>query len=89
MVAANGLREKVRAKKDMAARARRLAFNQVNDEDRQRLLQFANDLEAEVEALERGAGPLVLRTGPVTREQQQVQQQQQAHEPSERPKARD
>ena len=84
VVAATGSREWAQAKKDMAERARRLALTQVNDEDRQRLLQWAMELDAEAEAFERGETPVVLRTEAVTQPQQQVQQQQ-AHEPGKPP----
>ncbi|MBY0323260.1 MAG: hypothetical protein K2X72_31365 [Reyranella sp.] len=88
MVAATDLPERIRAKKEMAKRARRLALTQVNDGDRQQLLQLAKELEAEAEASEPGAGRALPGTEAVTRPQQQVQQQQ-AQEPGEPPVQKD
>ena len=62
-----------RAKRDAAARARRLAATLTVDADRLPLLRHAEELEREAEALERRAAP----TRPGLVEQQQVQQQQQ------------
>lgn len=63
VVTATDCDERARAKKGHARRARRLALAQANDEDRQRLLQFAKELDAEAEAFERGTEPPILRTG--------------------------
>ena len=65
-----------RAKRMAAARARRLAQN-LFDDDRKRVLAFAQELETEAAELER---PATVAMPPVTQQQiqQQPQQQQQA-----------
>jgi hypothetical protein len=88
VVAATDSPERGRAKKEMAKRARRLALTQVNDGDRQQLLQWAKELEAEAEALEPGANRVLPGAEAVTRPQQQVQQQQ-AQEPGDPPVQKD
>jgi hypothetical protein len=49
-----------REKRDMARRARRLAQTQMLDTDRERLTQFAADLERQAEALEQLNSPVSL-----------------------------
>jgi hypothetical protein len=66
-----------RAKRDEAARARRLAATFPLDVHRQPLLDHAEELERQAEALDRQAAPAA---GPSLVEQQQVQQQQQQSE---------
>jgi len=63
----------IKAKRDAAARSRRLALGVTPDDVRQRMLGFADALDAEADALER------LVQGPppaqVTQMQMQVQQE--------------
>jgi hypothetical protein len=75
-------------KRDLARRARRLAQTQMLDSDRERLMQFAADLERESDDLQP-----VISLPPIAAPQaiqQQVQQQQsidsstQANEPMEK-----
>ena len=65
-------------KRDRARRARRLAQTQTVEADRERLIEFAAELDKEAEALEQVEPPV---TGPPTVQQQQVQQQQAADSP--------
>lgn len=64
------------AKRDEAARTRRLAGTFPLDADRQRLLQYAEELGLQAEALERLAGPTTpllssgTGAGPVEQQQQ-------------------
>ncbi len=63
-----------RAKRISAARARRLAL-QLRDDDRKRVLAFADELEAQADELDHQS---TLSVPPLaTQPQQQVQQQQQ------------
>jgi len=63
----------VRAKREAAARARRLAAHFSSDEDRAQALAFADDLDREANALESETPPAAV--GPVrTQIQMQVQQ---------------
>jgi hypothetical protein len=60
-----------KVKRDMAARARRLAGTLVLDADRQRLLEYADELDREAEALERQAhqgpaAPVVNQAAPTS-----------------------
>jgi len=71
----------IRAKREAAARARRLALQLTSEEDRTRALAFAAELDAEAAALERAnapdgssAGPPVVPRPGVTQMQMQVQQ---------------
>jgi alkanesulfonate monooxygenase SsuD/methylene tetrahydromethanopterin reductase-like flavin-dependent oxidoreductase (luciferase family) len=67
-------RGQIKAKREAAARARRLAAHMTAAQDRERALAFARDLDAEADALERG---LALKSPPganVTQMQMQVQQ---------------
>jgi seryl-tRNA synthetase len=68
-------------KRDLARRCRRLAQTQVCDADIQRLMRYADELDAEAAALE-SATPTVLLSLPDMPSQhvqhQQVQQQQSA-----------
>lgn len=61
-------------KRDMARRARRLALTQANDDDRARLIAFAEECEAEAIALE-SVPPAAPSDAAVTQIQQQLQQQ--------------
>ena len=61
----------IKAKREAAARARRLAQQLTSEADRTRALQFAAELEAEADAMERTVTPAAPR---VTRIQMQVQQ---------------
>ncbi len=65
-----------RAKRIAAARARRLAQN-LFDDDRKRVLAFAQDLEAEATELEREATVVLPPVSHQHVQQQQHQQQQQ------------
>ena len=69
------------AKRDLARRSRRLAQTQVHEADVQRLVQYADELDAEAAAIE-SATPTVLLPLPGAPSQnvlhQQVQQQQSA-----------
>ena len=67
--------EKVRGKKDAAARARRLAYGLTRRQDFDRLIEFAAALEAEAEALARQA--TVNAVHPAVPLVMQVQQQKQ------------
>jgi predicted nucleic acid-binding Zn-ribbon protein len=68
-----------------ASRARRLASSFVNDEERNRLLGYADTLEQEASELEKQIA-FPVPSAPGTQVQVQVQQQQQQAEP---PKASD
>jgi hypothetical protein len=61
-------------KRDTARRARRLARALVTEADRARLTRFAEELDAEADALERA--PVAISVPPVPAPNQQVQQQQ-------------
>ena len=61
----------IKAKRDAAARARRLLNEFGRADDRARLLKYVADLEAQADALERG---LAQSPPPVTQVQMQVQQ---------------
>jgi hypothetical protein len=61
----------IKAKREAAARARRLAQELTSEPDRTRALEFAAELEAEADALERA---VPLAGAPVTQIQMQVQQ---------------
>ena len=78
-----------REKRDVARRARRLAQTQVAEDDKARLMQFAEELDKEAELLERSTASLVS-IPPVAAPHQQVQQQmqqQQAAQSSAQPEA--
>jgi hypothetical protein len=63
----------IKAKREAAARARRLALQLTSEDDRTRALGFADELDAEADALERTTAPVA--SGPrVTQIQMQVQQ---------------
>jgi hypothetical protein len=66
----------IKAKREAAARARRLALQLTSESDRTRALEFAAELDAEADALEHAVPPhAVPPTGPrVTQIQMQVQQ---------------
>ena len=66
--------ERIRAKRDAAARARRMARELAEPDDRQRLLAIADELDAEADALERA--PPDPPPPQVTQAQVQVQNQQ-------------
>jgi hypothetical protein len=68
--------QQAREKRDLARRARRLAQTQLLDADRERLTQFAAELDKEAEALEWRSPAISLP--PETAPQSQVQQQQQS-----------
>ena len=64
-------------KRGLARRARRLAQTQVVEGDRQRLMEFAEELERQAEAIERAMPRVSLPPiAPPEGQQQQVQQQQ-------------
>ena len=66
-------------KRDLAARARRLARGLLAAEDRERLERLANELDdraAELEAEAAALRPIMPSAPLVTQQQQQVQQQQ-------------
>jgi len=63
-----------REKRDVARRARRLAHTLLAEDDRARLIRFADELEQEAAALELSTFAVVLP--PAVAPQQQVQQQQ-------------
>lgn len=67
-------RGQIKAKREAAARARRLATHMTAAEDRERALAFARDLEAEADALARGQAATAPPRGNVTQIQMQVQQ---------------
>lgn len=69
--------EQAMASRDLAKRARRLAGTFMDGPDKDRLLQYASELEAQAAELEAAR--------PVTQPQQQAQQQQ-APEPVPKPK---
>jgi len=62
----------VRAKRDAAARARRLSLGVADDVTRNRMLAFAASLDAEVDALE--VSMVAQSPPPVTEVQMQTQQ---------------
>lgn len=69
----NGIEGQIKAKREAAAKARRLSTQLTQLDDRARLLAFAADLDAQADALERGQAP--VPPGPqVTQMQMQVQQ---------------
>jgi hypothetical protein len=61
----------IKAKREAAAQARRLAVQLTSEPDRTRALEFAAELDAEADALEQATAPPVPR---VTQIQMQVQQ---------------
>ena len=61
----------IKAKRDAAARARRLMYELAQPDDRARLLKFIDELEAQADALERRLSPPPPQ---VTQIQMQVQQ---------------
>jgi hypothetical protein len=65
----------IEAKREAAARARRLANHFTSADDRARALKFATDLEAEADRLERATSP---RPAGAVVTQVQMQQQQAA-----------
>ena len=68
----NGDEGQIKAKREAAAKARRLSTQLVTEADRNRLLAFAADLDAQADALERA---LAVPPAPqVTQMQMQVQQ---------------
>jgi len=69
----NGDEGQIKAKRDAAARARRLAAGVTQDEIRRRMIRFADDLDAEADALQ--ASIRIPAAAPqVTQMQMQVQQ---------------
>ena len=50
------LQRRIRGKREAATRARRIAQALTNQEDRTRVLEFASDLDAQADALEKGKG---------------------------------
>lgn len=71
---------KVRARREAAARARRLAQSVIQDDDRAQLLDYAKSLDAEADSLERQARSM-------TRKQEQPQQQAQQQQAPPQPPA--
>lgn len=71
---------KARARRESAARARRLAQSVIQDDDRAQLLDYAKTLEREAEDLERQARSM-------TRKQEQPQQQAQQQQAQPQPPA--
>ena len=70
------LQKEARARRDQAARARRLALTQSNTADQERLNRYADEMEQLADELEAHAA--AQRPNPaqvVTHQQQQVQQQ--------------
>jgi hypothetical protein len=73
------VQQQIRAKREAAARARRIAQGLTNQDDRTRVLVFASDSNAQAYALERGIpAPAAV---PVTRTQ--IRQQQSEAESAE------
>ena len=78
-------------KRDVARRARRLAQSLLDDADRARLTQFADELDKEAAALAQSVANFVLppHAAPHRQvQQQQVQQQQSAESPVQPPAPR-
>ena len=71
----------IREKRELARRARRLAQTQPVEADRERLTQFAAELDTEAEVLEQAISTVSLPpVAPPQVQQQQVQQQQSAEQ---------
>ena len=68
-----GTSDPIRAKRDAAARARRIALSLSSEDDVARILAFAQELEAQADAME---AALAAEPPPVTRTEMQMQQQQ-------------
>jgi hypothetical protein len=66
----NGDEGQIAAKREAAARARRLSGELAATQDRARLLAFADELDAQADALERASRPVPQ----VTQTQMQMQQ---------------
>jgi len=73
----NGDEGQIKAKREAAQRARRLLREFNNEQDRERVLRFAADLEAQAEALEQA-----LRAAPPPPQVTQVQMQMQQGPPA-------
>jgi len=74
-----------REKRDVARRARRLAHTLLAEDDRARLIRFADELEKEAAALELSTYSVVLPPAVAPQQQgqqQQIQQQQSAESPA-------
>jgi len=74
-----------REKRDVARRARRLAHTLLAEDDRARLIRFADELEQEAAALELSTFAVVLPPAVAPHQQvqqQQIQQQQSAESPA-------
>ena len=70
------LQKEARDKRDLAARARRLALTQLNKADQERLNRYADEMEQLADELEAQAAAQHPNPAPVvTYQQQQVQQQ--------------
>jgi hypothetical protein len=89
MAKASQLPEQAAACRDLARRARRLAGTFLNDQDRERLLQYAEEMEQRAGELEQQAAqpapPNGTTSSPVVTQPQQQVQQQQASEPAPNP----
>ena len=75
-------------KRDVARRARRLANTLFAEDDRARLIRFADELDMEAAALEQSTATFLLRPDVAPHQQtqqQQVQQQQSADSPAQPP----
>jgi hypothetical protein len=77
-------------KRDVAARARKVAQTLVLDADRDRLLHYANELDEEAEELDRQAGPQASPSASIAgrgivRQQQREQQQESKASPDDEP----
>jgi hypothetical protein len=85
---ADSVRDQLLRTRDMARRARRLAAALSLDEDRERLLRHADELDAQAAELERTFEPVTPVPPGIqaqVQQQQQQQQQQQAEAPPEAP----
>lgn len=70
------LQKEARDRRDLAARARRLALTQTNEADQKRLNRYADEMEQLADELEAQAAAQGPNPAPVvTHQQQQVQQQ--------------
>ena len=62
------LQRQIRGKREAAARVRRIAQGLTNQEDRTRVLEFASDLDAQTDALERGMAEKDIRRASIIHE---------------------
>ena len=79
----NGDEGRIKGTREAAARARRLSSQLSLREDRDRVLAFAEELDAQADALERSLA--AAPTPPVARTQVQMQVQQQGGSAGEKP----